>query len=389
MKLDLEVKRMGVTEEKSEDIMVLFGVNPNVSKINVVLRELDNFFSQKQAYDGTDRYNFIAFESNGPIYFEDFLFEPEFIIDALKDLTPQLVAPNIAGGIMTAITFIIDVFKIVGGKVFRLLVITDRTTPKMANVEVLQALMNQVIDFPFIIDFIRIGTDDPREDLNVMKFAKKNGGEVFFAKNEKELGKILPGLLKKKMEKRSEADKYYISPENEPFFENLAEDLWMVEPEDAAGKRCQICGESTGELVKCSKCDPVVHAHCMAQWAKMSNIGIPQVFRCMNCYNLLRLPKHFIDDVQSGRYQRQIQMEAADQNALLREKEKSMKPQLKTGADPLAGMGGGVDDGWGSGADEDFVMQDDSSLEIQFCSNCGALNFPESIRCSKCGQALR
>jgi ribosomal protein L40E len=370
---------------KSEDLMVLFGVHPSTTNVDAVIKEVHKMFSIKQQIDATDRFNFIAFEANGPLYYEDFLFEPDYIIDALKDMKESLVPANISGGIMVAITFIIDVFKLVGGKCFRLIVIVDRSAPPIANLEVIQSLMNNVLDFPFFIDFVLINFTDPRQELKLMRWAKKNKGEVYFAKSAKEIGKALQSLSEKKEIRKTEGDKYYITPENEPFFANLADDLWVVDESELDNRRCQICGDPKGELIKCPKCDPVVHGDCMAQWAKMSNIGIPQVFRCMNCYNLLRLPKDFVMDVQSGKYKRPIEVKAVDQTELLRQKESSIKPKLKQGQDPLAGMPA-EDDGWG---DNNYIMQNDADLEIQFCLQCGALNFPESIKCSKCGHNLR
>lgn len=37
----------------------------------------------------------------------------------------------------------------------------------------------------------------------------------------------------------------------------------------------------------------------MAQWARTSHIGIPHLFRCHNCFNLIKLNKEFVKNVQS------------------------------------------------------------------------------------------
>ena len=51
----------------------------------------------------------------------------------------------------------------------------------------------------------------------------------------------------------------------------------------------------------------------------------------------------------------------------------------------LGGMGGFEDE---SDMDDDYNFMDDSELQVQFCSDCGTLNFPEAVRCSKCGKPL-
>jgi hypothetical protein len=378
-----------VEQTRSEDSLILFLIDPKITNIDRVLGELNRFFKRKQEIDGTDRFNFVAFESNGPVYFEDFLFETQYISDALAGLKGELGRPNPAGAIMVAVTFIIDVFKLVGGKVYRIIALTDQNTPPLVNIEVLQTLMDQVREFPVFMDIIRINTNDPKEDLKLMRFAKTNNGEVLYAKNEKELGKVLDEVAKKKKVLKSSdgGEKYTLAPDSERFFYNLAQDPWDVE-EVPQGTRCLICGDTKQPLIKCPKCNTISHAPCLAQWAKMSNIGIPHVFRCMQCYNLLRLPKPFVLDVQSGAYQKRIQVQAADQNALLRAQQSKAAPQLKKVEDPLAGMLGGDEMGWANAAD-DFVMEEDKDLQVQFCPNCGTLNFPESVKCIRCDARLR
>lgn len=393
---------MVVETTRSEDTMILFTLSPNVLNLDSVIKEIDRFCKKKQQLDTTDRFNFCAFVSNGPVYYEDFLFEADYIASALHDCKNQLATPNLAGGIMVAITFLIDVFKIVSSKCFRLIILTDKGTPPLANLEVVQALVDQVLEFPLFIDFIRIGTDNPAEDLKLMKFSKRNNGGVYFAKSDRELTKIFDTLLeKKKIPKSNSESQQEISPENEPFFNNLAQDPWIVEDSEAANKVCQICRSSSGnELVKCPKCGTITHPICLAQWAKMSNIGLPYVFRCMNCFNLLRMPKDYVLDIQSGAYKKRIQVQAANQTEVLRQRERSITPHLKQTVDPLGGMDmisypnesstsdASDSQGWADN-DAEFVFKNDDALQIKFCDKCGAMNMPEVMKCSKCGSKLK
>ncbi len=255
----------------SEDTLILYALSSKSTNLEIVNRELDKWFKRKQQKDATDRFNFCAFVENGPVYYEDFVFDPKYILNALDDMRKEntFAIPNLAGSIMIAITFIIDVFKVVGGKCFRLIILTDRSTPALINIEVIQALMDQVLDFPLFIDFVRINTDNPKEDLNLMKFAKKNNGEVFFAKSEKELPKIFETLLeKKKIPKPSSDSQPTISQDKEPFYENLAQDPWVISDGEAAGKVCQICRGGNGKLVKCPKCNSISHPECLRSMGK-------------------------------------------------------------------------------------------------------------------------
>src|SRR6056297_426123 len=172
---------MLVEQKKSEDLLVLFACHESTSNLKKVIKALNHMFEIKRENDSTDRFNFIAFQENGPVFFEDFLFDYDYIIDSLDDMKGSLVPANLSGGIMVAITFIIDVFKIVGDKVFRLLIINDSSAKSLANVEVLENLTSKVLDFPFYIDIVRFNTDNPKEDLKQIRFANKNHGNVYFA----------------------------------------------------------------------------------------------------------------------------------------------------------------------------------------------------------------
>ena len=72
-------------------------------------------------------------------------------------------------------------------------------------------------------------------------------------------------------------------------------------------------------------------------------------------------------------------------------RERFAAPQLKQSADPLGGIGNLPDagEGWKDTENVDFVFQKDDSLQIQFCEKCGAMNMPEAVKCSKCGNRLK
>ncbi|MBD3352245.1 MAG: hypothetical protein GF364_12230 [Candidatus Lokiarchaeota archaeon] len=379
---------------KSEDTLIFLALDPRVTKYKKILRFLYEFFEKKQNIDATDRFNIISFIENGPIYFEDFTYNGNYIIKTIEQYIPKIKRINTIGGIFVAITFIIDIFKLVGGKAFRLIILMDKNTPRLKNIEVIRNLTNKVVEFPFYIDIIRIKTDDPKEDAKLIRFAEQTKGKVYFVRNEKDAGKVLLDLAEKKeITTVSFGDKqeFQISPENEGFFENMAQD--PVEILNPPGSfRCQICGEK-GQLYKCPKCGTPVHRECLAQWSKYSNIGLPHLFRCQSCFNLLRLDKDFVEMIQTGKKPKEdIDLFSddwfSDQDALLREQDSEQ--ELIFGQDPMPMEDNEVENGLRDESDEVFDLQKDTdNIEIIFCPGCGKLTTTEFKRCPDCGAKLK
>ncbi len=385
----------------SEDTLIFIALHPKITKMKRILKHLKNFMEAKQSTDPTDRFNIIAFEEMGPIYYEDFVYDQEHILAAAEEIAPSLSRPNIMGGIMVAITFIIDVFKQVSEKTFRLIVLMDKTTPPLEHQDLVLDLVNQVKDMPFFIDFVRIDIDNPGGDLELIRFVKRCNGEVFFAEDDgRGLAKVMEELAKKKEVARDFFGKRkvkLINPENLPFYENLADALHYVDEDELESKICHICQEK-GELVKCPICEAPSHAACLAMWAENSNIGVEHLFRCDQCFNLLKIPKDFMMQVKaegfSKIHQQQVEYNPQAQYELLKEKEARSAPGLKTTADPLGGMGGQDDwgvveeTGWGDDEAEGFDFEKDEDLQIQWCSECGKMLPPEVKFCSSCGAKL-
>lgn len=375
---------------KSEDTLIFLAIDPKVTNYDLVIEGLNQFFQKKHSIDQTDRFNVISFVEHGPIYFEDFTFNGNYVVQTFKEFKSQISSINTTGGFFVAITFIIQVFQQVAGKCFRLIVIMDKKTPPLVNIEVLEDLLNKVLEFPFIIDIIRINTDDPREDVKLMKFVKSSGGSVYFAKNEKEANKILVSLAEKKSVKSEgmgDKKEITISEENEMFFENMAMNPVPV-LDDNPKNRCQICGEKN-DLYKCPTCDSISHRECLAQWCKYSNIGLPHLFRCMNCFHLLKLDKDLVEmailgvkkSKKAAACEDNIDTWFDDQyNKLL---QKDGEKKIVYAEDPMP-----ID----SLEEEDKVFDlanDIGNVEIIICPNCGKLTTTEYKMCPECGSKLK
>ena len=299
--------------------------------------------------DHSDRFNVILFQEDGPNYLEDFTLNPENVLIALKSLEPMLARANVAGGIMVAITFIIDVFKKISDKCFRLIILTDEGSFKIPEqyIPVLENLIDQVKDMPFIVDIVRVKINDPIEDLKLLDLVRRTSGnlhEIFEVRD-------LPSVLDKLAEKRSfssfslldEDINTEIQYENYPFYENLAADPYLLE----ITSTCSICfKQDNKDLVQCPSCETVAHKACWAQWAKTSNIGIFNLFRCHNCFNLIKLDKDFVQRVQSGQVPsiKEIEIEVVDLQVFQERLETTDGPKIISVEDPMEIFYQGYDD---------------------------------------------
>lgn len=282
----------------SEDTLILNGLTPDITRMEEVYETIEDFLTRKKKEDPTDRFNIILFQNSGPNYLNDFTLNPENIILALKSLEPMLIDANVAYGIFIAATFIIDVFKRITHKAFRLIILKDSGTAKVPPhyVPVLENLLEKVKGMPFYIDIVQIALKSPDKDENLVKLAKFTGGDIYSIKKIKDLRKSIS--IKHDISQERYDELKLIPEGNRLFFINLAEypiNFKRVE-------KCSICFQRDDEgLVKCPNCEVVSHKSCLAQWSESSNIGIKNVFRCHNCYNLLKLDEEYINLVKYGK----------------------------------------------------------------------------------------
>ncbi|GAG12662.1 unnamed protein product, partial [marine sediment metagenome] len=234
---------------------------------------------------------------------DHFTFDPEYILKTLKSLGKNITKANIAGGIFIAITIIIDVFKKISEKFFRLLMLVDDGAYEIPDeyLPALEELIKKVKDMPFFIDIVLIGSPYSDQAQKLLKLANLSNGELYGIKNVKDLNQILTGLSEKKYVSEPSFVKQklrIILPDNQLFYMSLADD-----PKNVNNiATCSICFHKDDQgLVKCPSCDTPAHEVCWAQWSETSNIGIPHVFRCHNCFNILKLDKNYIQDVRAGK----------------------------------------------------------------------------------------
>jgi len=332
---------MNLKVTKSEDCLIFYGLTPELIKVKNVYNSISEFMEKKQANDPSDRFNLILFLPDGPNYLDHFTFEKDHILSMLKSVENDISNANIAGGVFVATTFVIEVYKKISEKIFRLLVIVDEGSYGIPSqyLPALEELIDKVKDMPFFIDVIYIGQSNYEERNNLAKLVNLSKGDYYEISDIKELNSILMELsYKKKITKPAfgKQEIPMIQEENQPFYINLADDPEAV----SEISTCSICFQQGNEsIVRCPSCHTVAHEVCWAQWAETSNIGIPHVYRCHNCFNILRLDKNYIIDVQTGKIPTIAELNKMKKKNVveyLREIEAQSKPQVVQTEDPFA-----------------------------------------------------
>ncbi|MFX1388020.1 MAG: hypothetical protein ACFE9M_12455 [Promethearchaeota archaeon] len=285
-----------MAKTRSEDTIILNGLTPGVTFMEPVYKAIEHFCEIKKSIDESSRFNLILFQEDGPNYLENFTLNPENISNTLKSLSPLIIRGNLSGGIFVAISLIINVFKKVSHKTFRLIILTDSGSFRIPKLfmPILEILIDQIKNMPFFIDIVRLNVDDYEEDKKLMNLVRRCNGGIHEINSVTLLYDILEFLaLKREIEVSSliEGKNYIIPPEYQQFYKNLAELPIEIEKSEA----CSICFQKDDRpIVKCPNCGVLTHKACWALWTSKSSIGIPHVFRCHNCYKLIKLEKDFV-----------------------------------------------------------------------------------------------
>ncbi|MBA7517741.1 hypothetical protein ES705_09795 [subsurface metagenome] len=217
-----------------------------------------------------------------------------------------------------------------------------------------------------------------------MKLANLSNGELFGIKNAKDLNPILTELSEKKRVSEPSFVKQklrMILPDNQPFYMNLADDPIPVNNIAT----CSICFHKDDEgIVKCPSCDTPAHEVCWAQWADTSTIGIPHVFRCHNCFNILKLDKNYIQDVRAGKIPTIAELTKMKKRNIieyLHEIESKREPKVIHTEDPMAGMV----EARKSQPKEEIKRK---KVSVHICPNCSKIMMGDRKNCPSCGFVL-
>ena len=294
-----------MTKSSSEDTILFCGLLPELTDMTTIYENLTAFFKKKHSIDPSDRFNFILFNDDGPESFSEFTSKYEMVLNALKSLEHETVKTNIASVIFVALPLIIEVFKKIGNKCYRLITISE---PNLFEIPddfqlIIEELVDMIKTIPFFFDIIIVNNKNTLVDSKIANLARLSKGKFYEIKDISELSDILSILAEKKETepvKTINIGDNLVYEENQAFFrcfDNAAMDPLELNRSDT----CSVCFEKEDkDLIQCPVCETIAHRKCWAEWAKNSHIGIHHVFRCHNCHNLMKLDEKFILEVQFG-----------------------------------------------------------------------------------------
>jgi len=183
---------------------------------------------------------------------------------------------------------------------------------------------------------------------------------------------------------RQQRKKKIISEENKPFYANLADEPLKV---NRIGT-CAICFQRDDvDIIQCPSCEIIAHKKCWAQWAKTSNIGIFYVFRCHNCFNLLKLDEKYVFNIHSGKEPTKEEIKKIKQQDIvnyLYSQEAKEEPKIISVEDPME-------------IDPDVLAAIESikpkkregpKVKVTICPKCSNISMSVTKNCSGCGYPL-
>ena len=270
------------------------------SRLAVALKMIKSFAVKKIEIDPKDRMMLTAFGSKSHKLC-DFTNDPATLIESFKNIEIS-GRGELEDGIAFAIQNLVKEIRKIGGKVPRILVVSDDRLEVMgARLEKMAKLAKGLGIF---IDIAHIGTQEKPTLLK--QLAQLTGGDYGYFNNEKALINAGAGFASKK---ELQADTYFAKDDKKepPLISEVAVELrkpGLGELRDLMhGKKiekCQICYQERCPTCKahfyscgryCPNCSRPIHLHCATLWAQKSPEAKENIFRCPNCYFLLRVPK--------------------------------------------------------------------------------------------------
>jgi len=275
------------------------------SRLAAGLQTAKSFIQSKLSIDMKDRISVITFGDNTHKLI-DFAFEEENLINSLRKI--QISGRGILHeGIAFALQILVEEMRKLGGKVPRILIITDNKL--VFNKDRLDKMVNIAKGLGVYIDACQLGGIQGYEDNTLKRITQKTRGEFGFFNNTKEIvnaGKVFAS----KKDVRETID--YFSPEKKeeiaPLVSEIALPLrrpslleirLMMGGKGRGEEKCNICHSVKAPITGsdfysegrfCPSCDRAMHLSCAAMWAKKTEYK-ENVFRCPFCFFLLELPR--------------------------------------------------------------------------------------------------
>jgi uncharacterized protein YegL len=301
-----------VPELKIEDTVILLDTSRSMlrkdfkpSRLAVELQTAKNFIQSKLSIDMKDRISVISFGDTTHKLI-DFAFEEEKLINSLKNI--QISGKGILHeGIAFALQILVEEMRKIGGKIPRILIITDNKL--VFNKDRLDKMVNIAKGLGVYIDACQLGGIQGYEENTLKRITQKTRGEFGFFNNTKEIVNAGKAFASKK-DVRETID--YFNPEKKeeiaPLVSeialplrrpNLLEIRLIMNGISRGKEKCNICHSVKAPITGsdfysegryCPSCERAMHLSCAAMWAKKTQYK-ENVFRCPFCFFLLELPR--------------------------------------------------------------------------------------------------
>jgi hypothetical protein len=376
-----------MTKMISEDCLIFYGLSPETTKFRQVYDAISDFMNKKHKIDPSGRFNFVLFLQDGPNFLNHFIFDPEYVLKTLKLLRNDIVKANSFGGILIALSLLIENFKKTSEKLFRLLVLLDENATSILpdQFSIIEKIVKDVRNLPFYIDIIRIETNNNEESKILKKIASFSSGEFYQIKSAQDLKPLLNKLVGNKFKMEYLYSRYKLkidTDEAHAFFISLADEPKAFNKHTT----CSICFQKDIDgIVQCPSCGTLVHKTCWAQWAISSIIEVPHVFRCHNCFYLLKLDKDFVFNVQIGTIspiKKLVNIKKKDINDYLKELESKIEPKIVKAEDPMVAEVRAIID---SKRSNSAIIQNDEIITVNVCPICNNSTIGDAKNCEICG----
>jgi len=294
-----------------EDIFFYLDLTKDVLKKKDLIKALKLYIQEKNKINIKGHYGILIFQEEGnPIFIKD-KKDSEIISKAIEenwDIRSKQIS-YFENGIFYICSYIAETIR-KKSKFNRVIIITDTPSDLSEDyIEALFDLVSKIKIFPTFIDIIRIAERGQRffkDDVKLNILASDTKGGMFYITDKKEFQKIILKLVKNKQLVSTFTDKpdqFKISKEDYAFYNNLARDL--KPPESWEGLKCFFCQETICHVCSdpydvphlCEECGAAFHKCCVVNHVITHNIGIPHIFRCPSCDNLLKIDEDEIVEV--------------------------------------------------------------------------------------------
>ncbi|MBD3351079.1 MAG: VWA domain-containing protein [Candidatus Lokiarchaeota archaeon] len=301
-----------MSDMKIEDTVILWDCSRSMvrahkktSRLRVAQKIIAHFIETKLSIDPKDSISVVIFGSRTK-KLTDFSNYPDDLKESLKKFE-IMGKTKLDDGIAFALQLLVKQIQKIGGKIYRIFVVTDISKYKLSDR--LKKMAKLANGLGIFIDICQIGGKPVEEDKNVLKkIAKATRAEYAFFLNMKALIRGVEGFASKKITQESED---YFDPNKEKKIPKLITEVSVDLRRPSINEiremmkskvdyKCQICYQNQCPVCKspfyacgrfCPSCGRPIHLHCASMWAERSDFPEKNVFRCPFCYFLLKIPK--------------------------------------------------------------------------------------------------